>query len=314
MDCTDKKPKIGLALGSGSARGWSHIGVIQELEKADIVPDIVCGSSIGSIVAAAYANNRLQHLEQGIQQLSPWNMLKFFELSINTRGFIDNKRLNSFIEEYVCNADQLIENLPKKFSTVATELRTGREIWFEQGPIIDSIWASFALPGLFSPVNYRGKWLVDGGLVNPVPISLCRALGADLVIAVNLNGDLVGHRSQMQNHSLEAATTDTPKTESTVMDALSLLVKKTSSSLLSFDYENNTEAPSLLENMASSINITQDFITRSRMAGDPPDVMLSPRLANIGLLEFDRGHEAIEEGRNCVKRLLPEIEYLINLQ
>lgn len=314
MDCTDKKPKIGLALGSGSARGWSHIGVIQELEKADIIPDIVCGSSIGSIVAAAYANNKLQHLEQGIRQLSPWNMLKFFELSINTRGFIDNRRLNSFIEKYVCSADQLIENLPKKFSTVATELRTGREIWFEQGPVIDSLWASFALPGLFSPVNYRGKWLVDGGLVNPVPISLCRALGADLVIAVNLNGDLVGHRSQMQNHSLEATTTDTPRAESTIIDALSLLVKKTSSSLLSFDYENNTETPSLLENMASSINITQDFITRSRMAGDPPDVMLSPRLGNIGLLEFDRGHEAIEEGRNCVKRLLPEIKYLINLQ
>ena len=115
MSNMDRTPKIGLALGSGSARGWSHIGVIQELEKSNITPDIVCGSSIGSIVAAAYANNRLQHLEQGIRQLSPWNMLKFFELSINTRGFIDNKRLNNFIEEYVCSADQLIEDLPKRF-------------------------------------------------------------------------------------------------------------------------------------------------------------------------------------------------------
>jgi NTE family protein len=308
-----KKTKIGLALGSGSARGWSHIGVIRALEKAGIPCDIVCGCSIGAIVGAAYANNRLHHLEEGVKKLDSWNLLRFFELSLNTRGFIDSERLNNFFEDYVCSADTLIEDLEKPFATVATELKTGREIWFETGNVKDAIWSSFALPGLFSPVNYRNKWLVDGGLVNPVPVSLCRALGADIVIAVNLNGDLVGHRNQLQNLNTAKTSVNPQNKDTDLIDSLTSLIKKTSLSLFTPDYEDSQTPPSLVETMAASINITQDFITRSRMAGDPPDVMLSPRLSEIGLLEFDRGKDAIKEGEKCVERLLPEIEYLIQI-
>ena len=308
----DKKVKIGLALGSGSARGWSHIGIIHALEKAGIHCDIVCGCSIGAIVAAAYANNRLHHLEEGVTQLDNWNMLRFFELSLNTRGFIDSDRLNNFFEDYVCSADLMIEDLQKPFATVATELKTGREVWFQTGNIKDAIWSSFALPGLFSPVKHQGKWLVDGGLVNPIPVSLCRALGADIVIAANLNGDLVGHRNQLQNTPAERPPTS-PNNNIDIIDSITSLIRKTSLSLFTPDYGNKQTPPSLIETMAASINITQDFITRSRMAGDPPDIMLSPRLSQIGLLEFDRGQEAINEGKKCVERLLPEIEYLINI-
>ena len=308
----DKKVKIGLALGSGSARGWSHIGIIHALEKAGIHCDIVCGCSIGAIVAAAYANNRLHHLEEGVTQLDNWNMLRFFELSLNTRGFIDSDRLNNFFEDYVCSADLMIEDLQKPFATVATELKTGREVWFQTGNIKDAIWSSFALPGLFSPVKHQGKWLVDGGLVNPIPVSLCRALGADIVIAANLNGDLVGHRNQLQNTPAERPPTS-PNNNIDIIDSITSLIRKTSLSLFTPDYGNKQTPPSLIETMAASINITQDFITRSRMAGDPPDIMLSPRLSQIGLLEFDRGQEAIDEGKKCVERLLPEIEYLINI-
>ena len=240
-------------------------------------------------------------------------MLRFFELSLNTRGFIDSKQLNNFFENYVCSSDLLIEDLAKPFATVATELKTGREIWFEKGNVKDAIWSSFALPGLFSPVSYQGKWLVDGGLVNPVPVSLCRALGADIVIAVNLNGDLVGHRNQLQNLSTENSTDNPPNKDTDFIESLTSIIKKTSLSLFTPDYEDNHAPPSLVETMAASINITQDYITRSRMAGDPPDVMLSPRLSEIGLLEFGRGKEAIREGEKCVERLLPEITYLINI-
>lgn len=306
------KPKIGLALGSGSARGWSHIGIIKALEAANIEVDVVCGCSIGAVVGAAYANDRLPHLEAGVRKLTQWGMLQFFELSLGVRGFIDNKRLNGFFEEYVCSSNQDIHSLKKNFATVATELKSGREVWFNEGPVGDAIWASFALPGLFAPFNHQGKWLVDGGLVNPVPVSLCRAMGADIVIAVNLNGDLVGHRSQLQNHAPDRkeVVTDNNK-EIPLVDTLTQLIKKTSLSLFSPDASNGINPPNLIETMAASINITQDFITRSRMAGDPPDIMLSPRLSQIGLLEFDRGPEAIEEGRACVERMLPEITYLL---
>lgn len=306
------KPKIGLALGSGSARGWSHIGIIKALEAAGIQIDMVCGCSIGAVVGAAYANDRLPHLEEGVRKLTQWGMLQFFELSLGVRGFIDNKRLNGFFEDYVCSSNQEIRSLKKHFATVATELKSGREVWFNEGLVGDAIWASFALPGLFAPFNHQGKWLVDGGLVNPVPVSLCRAMGADIVIAVNLNGDLVGHRSQLQNHAPDRkeVVTDNNK-EIPLVDTLTQLIKKTSLSLFSPEAANGLNPPNLIETMAASINITQDFITRSRMAGDPPDIMLSPRLSQIGLLEFDRGPEAIEEGSACVERMLPEITYLL---
>lgn len=306
-------PIIGLALGSGSARGWSHIGVIRALEKAGISCDIVCGCSIGAIVGAAYANNRLHHLEDGVKKLDSWNLLRFFELSLNTRGFIDSRRLNDFFEDYVCSSDTLIADLEKPFATVATELKTGREIWFETGNVKDAIWSSFALPGLFSPVYYQKKWLVDGGLVNPVPVSLCRALGADIVIAVNLNGDLVGRRNQLQSQTTKTVAGIPASKDTDLIESFTSLIKKTSLSLFSPDNEDKKSPPSLMETVAASINITQDFITRSRMAGSPPDVMLSPRLSDIGLLEFDRGKDAIEEGEKCVERLLPEIEYLIQI-
>lgn len=311
------KPKIGLALGSGSARGWSHIGIIKALEKAGIEADVVCGCSIGAIVGAAYANGRVLHLEEGLSRLTQWSLLQFFELGLGVRGFIDNKRLNGFLEDYVCPIKQDMQSLQKTFGTVATELKSGREVWFSEGMVGDAIWASFALPGLFAPFNHQGKWLVDGGLVNPVPVSLCRALGADLVIAVNLNGDLVGHRSQLQNHSPSKnepgshQNTSTKNKETPLVDSLTQLIKKTSLSLFSPETANGQSPPNLIETMAASINITQDFITRSRMAGDPPDIMLSPRLSHIGLLEFDRGPEAIAEGSACVERMLPELTYLI---
>ncbi|MBV1869883.1 MAG: patatin-like phospholipase RssA [Gammaproteobacteria bacterium] len=307
-----RKARIGLALGSGSARGWSHIGVIQALEKAGIHCDIVCGCSIGAIVAAAYANDRLHHLEEGVRKLDNWNMLQFFELNLNTRGFIHSERLNDFFEQYVCATDLLIENLEKPFGTVATELKTGREVWFKSGSLLDAIWSSFALPGLFSPVKHQGKWLVDGGLVNPVPVSLCRALGADIVIAVNLNGDLVGHRNQLQpTYSGEAPPV--VDEDQDIIDSITSIIRKKSISLFTSDEGDSRAPPSLIETMAASINITQDHITRSRMAGNPPDIMLCPRLSQIGLLEIDRGDEAITEGKRCVERLLPEIEYLINI-
>ena len=204
------------------------------------------------------------------------------------------------------------EQLPRQLGVVATELETGREIWFRQGPVMPAVRASIGLPGLFQPLQHEGRWLVDGGLANPVPVSLCRAMGADLVIAVNLNGDILGrHFRQEQEEEPEE-----PEGEMEAFwDRLTGQLKDTLSNhkdmLLSRLLGEGRDSPGLYEVIASSINIMQDRITRSRMAGDPPDLILTPRLSHLGLMEFDQAESAIKEGQQAVRRMRPALEALL---
>ncbi|KAB2890212.1 MAG: patatin [Desulfobulbaceae bacterium] len=291
---------IGLALGSGSSRGWAHIGVISALTEQGIIPDIVCGTSIGSLVGASYVSATLEKLEQWVCSLTKFETVRFFDINSSLNGFVDTDRLHRFLNEYVANDEAQIEDLGKQYAAVATELETGREVWLTKGPVLEAVWASISLPGLFPAIRHGNRWLVDGGLVNPVPVSVCRALGADIVIAVNLNGDIVGKHFQK-------SPAITKKVENHgVIDKLSNLVTEYTSSIFS-PAKNVAQPPGLFEAIAGSVNITQDRITRSRMAGDPPDILLAPKLAHIGLLEFYRAAEAIREGRECVRRMLPVI-------
>jgi len=297
--------RIGLALGSGSARGWSHIGILRALAEIGIEPDLVCGSSVGAIVGASYAAGNLDKLEDWVTSLTRTDVARFLDLNLSLNGFIDAPRLRSFFGDYVCAEAVRIEELGRTFATVSTDLETGREIWFTEGSVLDAVWASMSLPGLFPPIRNQGRWLVDGGLVNPVPVSVCRALGADIVIAVNLNGAIVGRHFL---HRFEV------ETDEVAADSLLSLVRKTvknySSSLFGSNGTDDS-APGLFDAIIGSINIVQDRITRSRMAGDPPDIVLAPRLSHIGLMEFYRAREAIQEGRECVQRMLPEIRHQV---
>lgn len=303
--------KIGLALGSGAARGWSHVGVIKALVRQGIAPDVVCGSSIGALVGAAYCSNHLEKLESWVCSLSRLETAKFLEFNTQLNGFVNKQRLESFLQKYVAAKSKKIEALDKTFAAVATELETGREVWITKGPVLDGVWASMSLPGLFPAIRYRDKWLVDGGLVNPVPVSVCKALGAELVIAVNLNGDLVGKHFRTNN---EADGEDEPeiREENSAMERIADRVMDYTTSV--FNHSRSPEdSPGLLDAIAGSINIVQDRITKSRMAGDPPDLVLTPMLSEISLLEFYRAAEAIEEGEACVERMMPEISRVLNL-
>ncbi len=291
--------KIGLALGSGSSRGWAHIGVIQALAEQGIRPDIVCGTSIGALVGAAHVADNLDKLEEWVRSLTRLETASFFELNPSFTGFVNTSRLRRFLEQHVARADTLIADLELQYGSVATDLESGREIWFTEGPLLEAVWASISLPGLFPAIRHENRWLVDGGLVNPVPVSVCRALGADVVIAVNLNGDIVG------KHLVK---TPRQKKKNGVAEAFSNLVKEYAGPLFSFS-DDEDEPPGLFDAIAGSVNIAQERITRSRLAGDPPEVLLLPKLSHIGLLEFFRAGEAIEEGKKCVQRMLPEIEH-----
>lgn len=294
---------IGLALGSGSSRGWSHIGVINALAEHGISPNIVCGTSIGALVGASFVFNKLQKLEQWVQSLTKFDTARFIDINASLNGFVDTKRLHYFLNEFVASDSMLIESGSRQYAAVATDLETGREVWFTKGSVIEAVWSSISLPGLFPAIKNNNKWLVDGGLVNPVPVSVCRALGADIVIAVNLNGDVVGKHFQKARNQ--------PKKNSGFVDKISDLVSEYTTPIFS-DKVSEEQAPNLYEAIVGSINITQDRITRSRMAGDPPDIFLSPKLSHIGLLEFYRAKEAIEEGKNCVQRMLPEIQHVFD--
>ena len=294
---------IGLALGSGASRGWAHIGVIEALSELDIHPQVICGCSIGAIVGASYVSGNLDKLEGWVRSLTKVELAKFIELNLSLNGFVDTEKLHEFFLQCICREDASIEEVTAKFASVSTDLETGREVWFTSGLMIDAIWASISLPGLFPPLQSQGKWLVDGGLVNPVPVSVCRALGADIVISVNLNGDIVG-KHFIQEHKVQKSEDDN------MLDMLSRAVNKYSPSI--FKNEEEIDAPpGLFDAIAGSINIAQDRITRSRLAGDPPDIMLSPKLSHIGLMEFYRAEEAIQEGRDCVMRMLPEIRHVL---
>ena len=296
-------PVIGLALGAGAARGWAHIGILRVLEREGIRPKIITGTSIGSVVGGSWAAGCMDQLELFAKRLTKRSVFSLMDLSLSGSGLVGGRRLREMLEEAL--RDRTIENLPTRFCAVATEFGTGHEIWLQRGHLVTAIRASYAIPGVFEPVKVSGKWLLDGALVNPIPITTARAMGADLVIAVNLNSELLGRGSVIPDHAADQASPETgqPGFLGPVKDAASAMSHYFNGRATSPD----TGAPSIAAVMVDTINITQDRIARSRLAGDPPDVMIAPKLARIGLFEFHRADEAIAIGAEAAERMLPEL-------
>jgi NTE family protein len=304
---------VGLALGSGSARGWSHIGVIQELEAMGIRPQVVAGTSIGALVGAVYVAGQLDDLAEWVRKLTVRDVVGLMDFTFSGGVVRGEKLFGSFNERH---ANPNIEDLEQRYVSVCTEMKTGREIWITRGPVLTAARASCALPGVFSPVKHEDRWMLDGGLVNPVPVSAARALGADVVIAVNLNAQLVGaHLSRASRQLVEkqvdaeaAAEEAAASTEQALSAAAPDAKGRTRQSrgfwqrVIGYFESSDPEHPGLFDVVASSINIMQDRITRSRMAGDPPEVTLIPLLEDYALMDFHRADQAIEEGRELVRR------------
>ena len=296
-----RKPKVGLALGSGSARGWAHVGVIRSLERHGIKPDMVCGTSIGALVGAAYAAGELENFEKWLLGLSFTDVLSYMDVHMNG-GMIKGERLMEFFRRSF--VDRPIEKLAIPFAAVATALQTGTEVWLREGSTIDAVRASIAIPAFFTPAIHQDRILVDGALVNPVPVSLARAMGADIVIAVDLSSDILGR------HTREKPESEVPASEVSVWRRK---LQENLSAFIPSGPDDKIEFPSMLDVIANSINIMQVRISRSRMAGDPPEVILSPRLSYLGLLDFHRSKEAIKEGERSVEASLPILKDLFNL-
>ena len=305
--------KIGLALGGGSARGWAHIGVLRALQEAGIYPDIVAGTSIGAVVGGCYVAGELEALEQFARELTRRKVLGFLDFNFSGSGLITGQRLRHVLD--VRLKDALVERLPRRFVAVATEIGTGHEIWLSRGRLVDAMRASYALPGIFRPVKIDGRWLFDGALVNPVPVSVCRALGARYVIAVNVNADSCGHGTVVPQMEMitAAEAAQPPVTEASASNPSNAIGSMRK--LLKRQFFGRVDAgPGISRVVMEAFNIVQDRIARSRLAGDPPDIVISPRLPEFGLFDFHQADALIKGGMQATQRELEDIEREIALR
>jgi NTE family protein len=302
-----RRLKIGIALGAGAARGWSHIGVLLELAAHGIHPDVVAGTSIGAVVGGSYAAGKLKEIEHFARSLTKKRVLSMMDVSFSGVSFLAGERLRRELEREF--SDRRFEELEKGFATVATEVGTGHEIWLTKGRVATAIRASYALPGIFEPVKINGRWLFDGALVNPVPVTLCRVLGAEVVIAVNLVSDTsfrgtVFHDPLSIEPTLEQYNFGAAATERTLS---ARIFGGMGGNLRRLFGKREDGAPGIANAMMDAFNIAQARISRARLAGDPPDVVINARLGKVGLFDFHRADELITIGREATRRALPDL-------
>lgn len=299
--------RLGLALGSGAARGWAHIGVLQALQEAGIVPDIIAGCSVGAVVGGCHAAGKLDHIESFARSLTKRRILGLLDFQLAGAGLIGGERLRRLLERDL--GSLTINDLPQQFAAVSTEIATGHEVWLTKGSLVDAIRASYALPGIFEPVTSGGRVLMDGALVNPIPVTLARALGADVVLCVNLNGDPRSRGTVIPAHGCDRDLQPTVPVAPGWWSRLQARRRMTEAMQSRPAFRIGRPASILTD----AFNIAQDRIARSRLAGDPPDLMISPRLAEIGLFEFHRAAEAISLGHAATRKLLPEIHEVLDV-
>ncbi|PWJ85812.1 NTE family protein [Pseudaminobacter salicylatoxidans] len=286
-----RKSGIALALGGGAARGWAHIGVLRALEEAGVEIDMIAGTSIGALVGGCYLAGKLDELEDFARSLTKRRIFGLLDFRLGGSGLLGGMKLTARMQEHLSGLR--FEDLPKPFVCVAAEIRTGHEIWLSSGSLITAMRASYALPGVFEPVVANKRVLVDGALVNPVPVSVCRAYEQRLVVAVNLHYDLFGRAAVIKHSAGELLVeSDVPAGHHP---------------LGAFSRDSRLGITGV---MVEAFNIIQDRISRARLAGDPPDLSLQPKLGHIGLSEFHRADEAIRLGYEATQAQLAELNRL----
>lgn len=312
MNMASPVKKIGLALGSGAVRGWAHMGVIQAMEELGVPIHLVAGTSMGSLVGAFHVTGKLEVLRNLSHELDWRQALYFFDVTLPKSGLIDGQKIKEFIDRSV--GDIKIEELESPFRAVATDLVTGREVVIDKGDIIEAVRASISVPGIFTPVRLGEMLLVDGGLVNPVPVSVARAMGADIVIAVDLNHDIQEKRRHIRltpnkdKNSAGHAAGQRNHRKNRIWQMLESRMEELDLSLPEH-FERWTaqdNMPGILDVMLKSLDILEAQVAETRLKLDPPDVIIRPMLGHLKLLEFGRAEEAIEAGYTEAMKALRE--------
>ncbi|RJP67914.1 MAG: hypothetical protein C4539_09680 [Ignavibacteriales bacterium] len=310
------KKQVGLVLGSGGARGLAHVGVIKSLEENNIPVDSVSGTSIGALIGGLYASGfSVKSLEKVIQEVDKIMVAKLLMPKLFTPGFIDNNKVRYFINEFV--GDINIEDMKIPFASVATDLVTGEEVVFDKGPLIDAIIASIAIPAVFQPVFLKNRYLIDGGLSNPLPISVAKGNGSQIIIAVNVSPN---------------PKRITKKIKSKQTNEIKLLVKKLPSLFTGLLNDNKQKvrsvksegeierqkpvsfpSPSILNVFLQSISISNNNLMTQHLRFAKPDILISPNIEDFDMLEFYKGSEIIKRGYEAAQKSLQEIYSVLKM-
>lgn len=290
------KPKLALALGAGGARGWCHIGAIRALEEAGFYPDVVCGASMGALVGAAYTSGVLADLEAFARTLKPASFGRFLDINLGSGGLIEGGALERQLVTLGFKDD--FNLLDRPFIAVASDLYAAREVWIRQGSVAKAVRASIALPGILAPFFHEERWLMDGGMTNPVPVSACRALGGDIIIAVDPNSLRFSGRFQQGPERSGGSGVDLSGFIKAAPQALQPYLQ----SVMTSEKKTNPKPPGYFSVLSASIDLMTDQIRRSRMAGEPPHVFVSASLNHISTLDFHLASEAIELGYLAMKK------------
>lgn len=313
------KKKIGLVLGSGGARALTQIGVLKVLERENIQPDLIVGSSMGAFIGGIYATGvSIDKIEKVACQTSMKFTAKMLTPSLPTSGMVDLNRVRKFLKEL--GADVNIEDLNIPFAAIATDFTTGEEVVLNSGSLIEAVISSVALPVLFKPNYYQHKFLVDGGVINPLPVNIANKMGADIVIAVNV-AHSPGISFQRKNGK--------PKRTAIIRKNLSRLrnnifeqmgkvdrLKLPTSALESYPVGNNStenipEPHGIINNMLQGAYILENKIVQLQLQLAKPDILISPDVSDFRMLYFHRAKELIAIGENAVQQMLPQIKEIM---
>ncbi len=300
--------RIGLALGGGAARGWAHVGVIRALQERGVPVHCVAGTSIGALVGAAFTRGKLDVLEEFAAALDWKRLVSFLDVTFPRSGLIEGRRLAEFVRTHL--QDAAIEDLPLTFCAIATNLATGREVVLNSGSLTEAVRASISLPGIFTPLVRDGDHLVDGGLVNPVPVTAVRDMGADFTIAVDINSDAVGWTRRQTSAAAPSDPADDQRP--TPLDAVLRGRWKVPDRLGRIKVSQlrrwlrKEPAPSIFEVLTASIHIIEAQIAAVRLETERPDILIRPMVGQIGSFDFHRSKEAIDAGYKEAARLLSE--------
>ena len=306
---------VGLVLGSGSSRGWAHIGVIEALEKEKIPIDYIAGCSIGSYVGAIYASGGLESLKAFVLRMDGRKVFSYFDVVFPRSGVLNGtKRLKELFSMHTDAGD--FSDLKIPLMMVATDLATGKKVVLKSGSILNALRATMSVPGLFAPVKFKDRWLVDGGLVDPVPVGVARALEADVVIAVDLNSGVDSRKRRGRQARYAVQKTGDPHAyKSELFRKLAAFYETAETSFAGKINEmlrKESSTPDIIETVMTAVNIMQERITRINLAVEPPDVLIQPHLEQLKMMDFDQVEHTIEEGYAAVNDKIGEIKALLD--
>jgi NTE family protein len=285
-----KKPTVSLVLGSGGARGLAHIGVIDVLEEQGFLIESISGSSMGALVGGIYAAGELESYRNWVCALETFDMLRLLDFSFSGSAIFKGEKIINTLRELI--GARNIEDLPISFTAVATELERGKELWFSKGPLFDAIRASIAFPTIFSAVEFEGRTLVDGGLMNPIPIAPTLHDITDLTIAVSLSG-----KDNKPDESPAPTPPASNKYHQMVVEFIDGLQNKNN------DKQNDA---SFFEIISRSIDVMQNSIVRFMLAAYSPDILIEIPKDCCTIYEFDKAPELIEIGRSCTEKAIAD--------